>query len=93
MTTFTNGRVTLTKDLVFGICVLAESGWHPVNQLDGQDAQTVLDLLGHNPTCPAEFMAAVRAALEAAKVSCPHCGTRTINPCDITPGNPCQHSI
>lgn len=42
-TTFTNGRISFTKDLVFGLCVLTEEeGWLPLTQLNA-DALRVVD--------------------------------------------------
>jgi len=64
--TFTNGRVTLTNDLVFGACVLSESGYVPINQLDADDVKYVLRLLNRSPTCPAAFFDALNAQLETS---------------------------
>jgi hypothetical protein len=63
---FENGEVSLTTDLIFGVCVLAEHGWHPVDQLSKEEVQHVLALLDYNPTCPPEFYEALRTRLERA---------------------------
>jgi hypothetical protein len=52
---FTNGRVTLTCDLVFGVSVLSTEGWVPFADLDNTDKDMVRRLLDHNPTCPAHW--------------------------------------
>lgn len=51
-TTWTNQRVALQNDLVFGLVVLTESGWHPVSQLDASDLKTVVDAVDNNASCP-----------------------------------------
>lgn len=50
--TFTNGEVSLTKNLVFGLCVLTEDGWYPFADLDGVDKGFVINSIDRNPTCP-----------------------------------------
>lgn len=70
-TTFTNGRVTLTDDLVFGVCVLSEDGYVPVSQLTLDDTKYVERLLNRSPSCPSKFTTALtshRTALEATCV-------------------------
>ncbi len=57
--TFTIGRITLAKDLVFGVVVLTEDGWIPTSDLDAADKAYCRQLLGNNPTCPPEFAAAL----------------------------------
>lgn len=91
--TFTNGRVALRDDLIFGTVVLTERGWLPVNELDSNDAQMVLDLLMHNPTCPQRFYDTLRAQIEDAKETCPFCGLRTPTPCDTPPPDTCEHAL
>ena len=59
--------MTLTNDLVFGICVLSENGYVPLNELDLDDIKMVQRLLDHNTTCPVQFTDALafhRTALE-----------------------------
>jgi hypothetical protein len=66
---FTNGRITLTKDLVFGVCVLTEEGFVPLTHLSRQDMSVVRRLLDFNPTCPPDIFDAVYGleVLEPAK--------------------------
>jgi hypothetical protein len=56
---FTNGKVSLSTNLVFGPCVLGENGWFPINRLTADEARYVLRLIDHNPTCPEEFLHAL----------------------------------
>lgn len=51
-TVFTNGNIAFTKDLVFGLCVMAEQGWMPLSQLDDEDVKLCVRLLDSNPTFP-----------------------------------------
>jgi hypothetical protein len=51
-TTFTNGRVSLTMDLIFGLCVMGETSWVPWSELDDTDKNLVRRLLDWCPTCP-----------------------------------------
>jgi hypothetical protein len=64
MVTFTNGRVSLCDDLVFGVSVLGEDGWVPFAWLDEQDKEKVRRLLDFNPTCPKKISDIVYAASE-----------------------------
>ncbi len=50
--TWTNGRVSLTSDPIFGVSVLSESGWVPISSLDEIDLAYVRKLIDHNPGCP-----------------------------------------
>jgi hypothetical protein len=50
--TWTNGAIALTKDLIFGVSVLAESGWTPLSTLDKEDLALVRRLVDGNPSCP-----------------------------------------
>ncbi len=50
--TWTNGNISLTSDLIFGISVLSEDGWVPISELDEDDLATVRLLVGNNPSCP-----------------------------------------
>ncbi len=54
-TIFTNGVISLTNDLVFGVCVLDENGWVPLSELNSNGLKQVQRLLNHNPTCPADI--------------------------------------
>lgn len=70
MTTFfTNNRVSLVKDPIFGVCVLTEDGFIPVKDLSGKDLNVVRSLLDFNPTCPRDIFDAVYGleVLEPAK--------------------------
>lgn len=64
-TTWTNQRVALTKDLVFGVCVYTESGWQPLSQLDYEQLKQVHRLCDYNSSNP--FAAELDAALLKAK--------------------------
>lgn len=57
---FTDGKIALGRDLVFGVVVLTESGWMPVSDLDTEDKATCRELLGNNPACPADLAEALR---------------------------------
>lgn len=62
--------MTLSDDLVFGVCVLSEDGYVPLSQLDLDDIKTVQCLLDRNTTCPVKFTDALifhRTALENAQ--------------------------
>lgn len=50
--TWENGRVALSKDLVFGLVVMTEDGWFPVNHLDAEDREMVWGLAGNHPGMP-----------------------------------------
>jgi len=63
---FTNGRVSLTKCLIFGLSVLSQDGWVPWSELDEQDRDLVRRLLDHNPTCPTEWSNTIYAKEAAA---------------------------
>jgi hypothetical protein len=51
-TTYTNGKVALTKQFIFGICVMSESGWFPIKDCSVQDLKMILDLIDYDPLCP-----------------------------------------
>ena len=51
--TFTNGQVTLCKDLIFGVCVLSEEhGWVPFDDITDKEQSLVRRLLDRNSACP-----------------------------------------
>ena len=50
--TWENGRVALSKDLIFGLVVMTEDGWFPVSHLDESDRELVWRLVDHAPGCP-----------------------------------------
>ncbi len=56
---FTNGKVALTDDLIFGVSVLTEDGWIPISDLDPEDLKKVQVLLDWNPACPDKIKQAV----------------------------------
>ncbi len=65
-TVFTNGRVSLTKCMVFGVCVLVvdcdnNQGWVPFKNLPAADQDTVRRALDHNPTCPDDISQVIYA--------------------------------
>lgn len=47
-----NGRIALTKDLIFGLCVMGEDGWVPFSDLDAADLDLVWSLYDYTPGCP-----------------------------------------
>ena len=47
-----NGRIALTKDLIFGLVVMTEDGWFPVSHLDDNDRELVWRLVDHAPGMP-----------------------------------------
>ena len=58
--------MTLTDDLVFGVCVLTEDGYVPLDQLSLDDIKYVERLIDRNPTCPfLDVLARHRKSLEA----------------------------
>ena len=51
-TVWTNNQISMTKCMVFGLCVLSENGWEPVDNLDLDDLDTVIQLIDANPSFP-----------------------------------------
>lgn len=51
-TVFHNGVVSFTKDLVFGLSVLTDNGWVPLDSLERVDYEQVLKALDNNPLFP-----------------------------------------
>jgi len=49
---WTNGVVSLTSDLIFGVSVKTETGWCPLSELDPEDLELVKRLVDYNPSCP-----------------------------------------
>lgn len=47
MVVWTNNLVAFAKDLIFGLVVMAEHGWHPVSDLDDSDFDTVFRSWGY----------------------------------------------
>ena len=64
-----NGKVALIKDLIFGLCVMAESGWTPCANLDLADLLMVEKLIDYNPGFP--FKEELAALLNDAKTNKP----------------------
>lgn len=61
--------MTLTDDLVFGVCVLTEDGYVPLDQLNLDDIKYVERLIDRNTTCPfLDVLARHRKSLEATCV-------------------------
>jgi hypothetical protein len=50
--TWTNQRVAMKKDLVFGVCVLLEDGWFPLSSLYLEDLKIVHELCDFNCSNP-----------------------------------------
>jgi hypothetical protein len=49
---FTNGRISVGSDLIFGLVILTEDGWYPFSQCSEDDKDIVCKLVDYNPTCP-----------------------------------------
>ena len=69
-TTWTNNRVALAKDLLFGLCIYTENNmhefeWVPVDSLSLEDVETVHQLVDYNPSCI--YQDDLNAILEAKK--------------------------
>lgn len=75
-TVFTNGRVSLSYCLIFGLNVMSEEGWVPWDDLDGDDRRVVRRALDHNPTCPEEWRQIVYSDDQAAADQAKRCGKR-----------------
>lgn len=52
MIVWTNNKVAFARDLIFGICVMTESGWYPVSNLDNADFKLVMDSWDNTPGNP-----------------------------------------
>jgi hypothetical protein len=50
-TVWTNGKISLGNDLIFGPVVLTEEGWHPVDDVDDSGLELILKLIDNNPGC------------------------------------------
>lgn len=55
--TWTNNRVALANDLIFGLCVFAEfddgvAEWRPVDSLDLETVKEIHRLVDYNSSCP-----------------------------------------
>ena len=53
---WTNNQVALTKDLVFGLCVMSEEGWVPINEGTDDQIQKLFSLIDWNPSCPKDWV-------------------------------------
>ena len=49
---YTNSRISLTNDLVFGLSVLTETGWVPYSELDENDRDIVRRAVDYDRACP-----------------------------------------
>lgn len=63
--TFTNGRIALTKDLIFGVCAYGEYDdgsreWIPVSDMTLEQLEITLRAIDNNPTCPVEWLQIIR---------------------------------
>lgn len=58
---FTNGEVSLGKDLIFGVVLLTEHGWLPWSEIPEEVKVLVRRSLSHNPTCPEDIRQQVYA--------------------------------
>jgi hypothetical protein len=50
--TWTNGVISLYKDIVFGVCVLTDDGWVPFSSGSEADKNNVRRLVDYAPSCP-----------------------------------------
>lgn len=50
--TWTSGKVTLTQDLIFGLCLLSDAGWVPLSDLDEFDRDKIVKLVDNDASCP-----------------------------------------
>jgi hypothetical protein len=62
--TWTNQRVALQKDMVFGVCVLSEEGWKPLAWLSREDLEMVRRLCDRHAGNP--FAADLDHAIKVA---------------------------
>lgn len=68
--TWTNGQISLSFDLIFGVNVLSEDGWLPVSTLDAKDLAYIRRLVDYNPGCPfLDDLAEADAKLKEAAAS------------------------
>ena len=47
-TVWTNNRIALGMDLIFGLVVLGEEGWTPVNDCDVETIERIRKTIDHN---------------------------------------------
>lgn len=66
-TVWTNNRVALTKDLVFGLAVLGEEGWVALNQCDLATVDMVVGLVDNDKSCP--YLDELTEVREAVRIS------------------------
>lgn len=52
---WTNQKVTLTKDLFFGLCVLTDEGWIPMTELLGEEIEEIRRLIDNDPSFPRDW--------------------------------------
>lgn len=52
MVVWTNGKVAFSRDLIFGLCVMSQEGWFPLDQLDDDDFSVVIDEWDNTPGNP-----------------------------------------
>jgi hypothetical protein len=56
MTTYTNGRITLGMDLIFGLVILTEDEWVPFKDLDSEDKAIVRTATDHSNIFPQKML-------------------------------------
>jgi len=66
-TVWHNNNVALTKDLIFGVCVMSEEGWVPIGEGSIEELELVLRLIDFNPLCPKEWIRAIQNVLMIKK--------------------------
>lgn len=66
-TVWTNNRVSLTKDLVFGLAVLTEEGWQALVHLSLEDVDMVIREVDGDKSCP--FLDELPEVREAVRIN------------------------
>ena len=65
--TYTNGKVALTKQFIFGVCVMSESGWFPIKDCSVSDLEMIIELIDFDPLCP--YTEDIKKQLELEKAA------------------------
>ena len=60
-------NVTITKDLIFGWCVLSDQSWIVLTDLDIETLQWISKQVSGQPLCPTDFADAVSAEIAVLK--------------------------
>lgn len=66
-TVWTNNRVALTKDLIFGVAVMTEEGWQALIHLSLEDVDMVIREVDGNKSCP--FLDELTEVREAVRIN------------------------